>query len=80
MKRVSDGFARRSNGVLSGAIGAIDGWLVKIVRPSCRLDNIKNIVGFFSRKGFYALNVQGMVDHDEKVLWASFNNRGSSRL
>ena len=78
MKRVSNGFARRSNGVLTGAIGAIDGWLVKIVRPSYRVDKIKNVVGFFSRKGFYALNVQCMVDHDKKVLWASFNNRGCS--
>ena len=28
--RVSEGFSRRSNG-LSGAIGEIDGWLVKII-------------------------------------------------
>ena len=28
MRRVSVGFSKRSNGVLCGAIGAIDGWLV----------------------------------------------------
>ena len=30
LERVSHGFAQRSNGILVGAIGAIDGWLVKI--------------------------------------------------
>jgi len=78
LRRVSAGFSQRSNGVLRGAIGAMDGWLVKIIRPSWRLDKIRNVVGFFSRKGFYALNVQCMVDHQKKVLWASYDNRGSS--
>lgn len=78
LDRVSKGFSKRSNGVLIGAIGAIDGWLVKIKRPSITKDNIKNIVGFFSRKGFYALNVQCIVNHEKKVLWAKCNNRGSS--
>ena len=33
MSKVSKGFAVRSNGVLKGCIGAIDGWRVKIIRP-----------------------------------------------
>ena len=79
LERVSHGFAQRSNGILVGAIGAIDGWLVKISKPSRRWDgHIKNVVGFFSRKGFYALNVQCLVDHEKKVLWAKINNKGSS--
>ena len=78
LERVSTGFSKRSNGLLTGAIGAIDGWLVKIQRPNFPLDGCKNIVGFFSRKGFYALNVQCLVDHNKKVLWASYDNRGSS--
>ena len=36
LNRVSVGFSKRSNGVLIGAIGAIDGWLVKIKRPSIK--------------------------------------------
>ena len=32
MEKVSNGFACRSNGNLKGAIGAIDGWLVRIIR------------------------------------------------
>ena len=30
MQTVSKGFSQRSNGILKGAIGAIDGWLVRI--------------------------------------------------
>ena len=78
MSRVSKGFSLRSNGVLTGAIGAIDGWLVKIIRPSWRLDRVRNPIAFFSRKGFYALNVQCVVDHDKKVLWASTYHKGGS--
>ena len=48
LERVSKGFSTRSNGVIKGAIGAIDGWLVKIVKPSTRLDNLKMLQVFFS--------------------------------
>ena len=34
MDKVSNGFSKRSNGVLKGAIGALDCWLVRIVKPS----------------------------------------------
>ena len=60
MSKVSVGFSKRSKGLLIGAIGAIYGWLVRIVRPGWR-DRITNPVTFFSRKGFYALNVQCIV-------------------
>ena len=33
---------------------------------------------FFSRKGFYALNVQCVVDHDNIILWASTYHKGES--
>ena len=77
MNRVSCGFSRRSNGVLKGCIGAIDGWLVKI-RPNSWLDGAINPVPFYSRKGYYALNVQCIVDGRNKVLWAMYNNKGAS--
>ena len=62
MKSVSHGFSKRSNGILKGAVGAIDGWLVRIGKPSMYRDGMKNPTSFFSRKGFYALNVQVIVD------------------
>ena len=52
LKKESEGFSKRSNGVLVGAIGAIDGWLVKIQKPSYRLDNIRNTLSFFHRRDF----------------------------
>ena len=39
--KVSRGFAKRSNGVLIGEIGAIDVWLVQILLPSWIRDAIK---------------------------------------
>lgn len=57
MVRVSAEFSLRSNGVLKGAIKALDGSLVCIVYPSCFIDFIENPTPFFSRKGFFAINV-----------------------
>ena len=65
MTKVSNEFASHSNGILKVAIGSIDGWLVQIVRLSLSREFIKNPTSFFSRKGFYALNVQCIVD-DQK--------------
>ena len=50
MNNVSVGFSRRSNGILTGAIGAIDGWLVKIQRPSPYWDSVNNPSSFFLEK------------------------------
>ena len=52
LERASEGFSRRSNGVLKGAIGATDGWLVNITRPCRRLDKVGNVVGFFFSQRF----------------------------
>ena len=73
------GFLRDlSGGILTGAIGAIDGWLVKIQRPNSYHDGMTNAVPFFSRKSFYALNVQCIVDDRKQVLWARYNSKGAS--
>ena len=61
LDRVSNGLYTRSNGILRGAIGALDGWLVKIIRPSWK----KDVATFFTRKVFYALNVQCLVYHNK---------------
>ena len=78
MYRVSKGFSQRLHGVLIGAIGTIDGCLVKIIYPSWRFDRGRNHIALLSRKSFYALNVQCVVDHDKKVLWASTYHKGRS--
>ena len=38
----------------------------------------QNPTSFYSRKGFYALNVQCIVDHRKKVRWVSYLHKGAS--
>ena len=74
--RISREFGAKSNGVMDGCIGALDGWLVKIRCP--RHDEVKNPGKYFSRKGFYAINVQVIVDRKKRVLWRYIGEKGSS--
>ena len=67
----------RNGGTLCGIVGALDGWLVKIKCPSLKQDGVSNSGGYFSRKGFFALNVQVIVDKHKKVLWRRIGARGS---
>ena len=76
MHETSKGFSQRSNGIFKGAIGALDGWLVQIIKPSYFRDGFKNVTGFFSRKDFYALNVQCIVDDKKRVLCFSYRHKG----
>ena len=59
----------RSNGILGGIIGALEGCLVKMKSPNLSRDGVKNQGTYFSRKGFFALNVQVIVGRDKMVLW-----------
>jgi len=78
MKEVAKGFSQTGshNGIIAGCIGAIDGWLVKIRCPKTS-DGFKNITGFYCRKGFYAVNVQAIVNYNKEVLFRSIMCRGS---
>ena len=60
--KANDGFETRSNIVLIGTIGPLDGRLVCIIRPSWWRDGITNTMYFFSCKGLYALNIQCIVN------------------
>ena len=75
MKIIAQGFSVRSSGIVYGAIGALDGWIVQITKPSWRYDFLQNISGFFSRKGFYALNLQCLVD-DKKRFYGPIQLTG----
>ena len=78
MYNVSKFFASgRSGGILAGVLGALDGWLVKIQCPSLNRDGVSNCGGYFSRKGFFALNVLVIVDKHKRVLWRCIGARGS---
>jgi hypothetical protein len=63
-------------GIFSGVIGSLDGWLVKIRRPR-KSDMVGDIASFYCRKGFYAVNVQAIVNKNKLVLWRSIKCRGA---
>ncbi len=56
-------------------MGALDGWLVCILCPSLR--EVNNPGKYFTRKGFYALNVQVLCDKHKRILWRSIGQIGS---
>ena len=76
IQRISREFATGSGGILQGCIGAIDGWLVKIKCPS--LFEVINPGKYMSRKGFFSLNVQAIVDKKKRILWRHIGQKGSS--
>ena len=69
-------FAVKSSGVMSGVIGVLDGWLVKIRCPT--MEEVHNPGKYFSRKGFYVLNVQAIVDLKKRIIWRHIGEKGSS--
>jgi len=69
-------FARTSNGIINGIIGAVDGWLVRITGPT--LEDTTNPGKYYSRKGFYAINVQAIVDKEKRILWRYIGEKGCS--
>jgi len=69
-------FSCASRGVINGCIGALDGWVVKIRKPS-RCNGVENPQSFYSRKGFYGINVQVIVDKRKRILFQSIKSRGA---
>jgi hypothetical protein len=59
LERIAEGFEYIS--VFPNVVGAIDGCLVKVQRP---LD----YEGWYCRKGFTAMNMQAICDHNMKIL------------
>jgi hypothetical protein len=78
LKKVSEGFARFTNGGLWGIIGAIDGIAIRIRCPSSSRDGVKDPRCFFCRKQFFALNVQAIVDSYKRFIWVSTGHNGSA--
>ena len=76
LETVAQQFGERSGGVLNGCIGAIDGWLVRIICPTRR--EVKNPGKYMSRKGFFSINVQVICDKKRRILWNYIGAKGSS--
>ncbi len=69
MECFARGFCETSDGVFASCIGAIDGWLIKIKKPSVKRDGVNNPASYYSRKGFYGVNVQVIVSHEKMILY-----------
>ena len=76
LEKVALEFARSSNGLFNGCIGAIDGWIVKIKKPSLS-DDVLNPSSFYSRKGFFGLNVVAIVDRKKRIRYRVIKLRGA---
>ena len=68
MKRNAKEFAKSSHGIFKNCIGALDGWLVKITKPVYDKDTMPSPPSYYSRKGYYALNVQVIVNKRKKIM------------
>ncbi len=74
-------FARALKGVINGCIGVLDGWVVKIKKPS-HLDGVEKPIFFcqfffYSQKGYFAVNVKVIVNKNKWILFPSIKSRGA---
>ncbi len=76
MQEVALQFSWASRGVINGCIGALDGWIVKVQKPR-KKDGMGNAAAFYSRKGYFGINVQVIVDKKKKILFRSIKSRGA---
>jgi hypothetical protein len=77
LKNVSNGFADFSNGVFNGIIGALDGIAIRINCPTAA-DGVADPGNYWTRKQFYALNVQAICDSKKRFLWVSTGQQGAT--
>ena len=74
LQEIRRDFGQSSGGLLSGCISTIDGWLVKVRCPT--LDEVPNPGKYMCRKGFFAMNVQAIVDKKKRILWSYIGEKG----
>ena len=70
------GFERRSYGKIRGCIGAVDGLLLPIESP--QNEGGEGPRKYFTRKGFYAWNVQAVCDAHARITYFSMDYAGST--
>ena len=75
-QRTSAGFQHRSDSPVTNVIGALDGIVVRQDRPTAT--EVTCPKDYWSREGFFALNVQAICDSNYEFLWMSCKAPGSS--
>ena len=69
-------FQAQRNYPFNNVIGALDGVVIEQEQPLPA--DVTRVADFYSRKGFYALNVQAICDADYKLRWMSCRSPGSA--
>jgi hypothetical protein len=78
LNQISLLFSDKSDGIITGCIGAIDGLAIRIQSPVIHQDNVPDPGNYYCRKGFFALNVQAICDSKKRILWMSSGHKGST--
>ena len=76
MAQLSCGFDRLTEGLLSGCVGALDGYAICVVKPNKKF--CQNPASYFNRKGFYSLVFQGVCDANRRFIFTSILCAGST--
>jgi DDE superfamily endonuclease len=69
-------FAEKTDGVFYGPFAALDGLAVRVRCPS--ESDVGDPGNYYCRKGFHAINVQGICDKSKRILWCYPSNKGST--
>lgn len=73
LRKLASDFQTERNSPFGSCVGALDGLVIEIVRPS-----VPNSKSYYNRKGFFGLPLQAMVDAHYKFLFASMKTTGST--
>ena len=76
MEEIEEGFAALSGGVVRGCVGALDGMVVRIIKPSKK--DTDNVQDFRNRKGCYAFVLQGICDAKRRFIYGSVKCYGNT--
>ena len=75
-EELSRAFSYDSEGTYNGCIGALDGVVLQIKRPSLT-EILRDPGAYFCRKEYFALNCQAIFDVKKRIIWLSSRHIGS---
>lgn len=62
---------------MNACIGTLDAWVVKIKKSTKEKDNVSKPSSFYSRKGYFGLNIQCIVDKQKQVFFCTIKLWGA---
>jgi hypothetical protein len=76
LQSIASEFAKRTDGIYNGCIGALDGLALRV--KCFTMSEVPDPGNYYCRKGFYALNVQAICDRKKRFLWCSTGHKGGT--